>query len=150
MPNQQTIVHTECCSSPSKGYWFTILLFLLPKCPVCFVAYSSAITVCGVSSLEQPSLLDFRPLITISVGLFILALAIIRFREKSMHKWVIAIGSFGIAILAVQAYFSQFILLYYFGTVLIVLSSLLYSIRIQRFIHKSFSFVFTSKPNSNI
>ncbi len=38
----------------SPSWVFAILLFLVPKCPLCLMAYGSAITICGISSYHVP------------------------------------------------------------------------------------------------
>ena len=60
-----------------SSYLGAILLALLPKCPLCITAYSSAITLCGTSSINaQPEI----PFIQLMLAGITLTLVLINFK----------------------------------------------------------------------
>jgi len=60
----------------STSYLSTLLVILIPKCPFCIMAYSSAITVCGAQDIYMSSnnWVSFVPLLLSGVIIIIIAL----------------------------------------------------------------------------
>ena len=82
---------------PGASVLSTFLIILIPKCPFCLMAYSSAITMCGGKSIymSQNNWVSFIPLF---LGVLIMLLLIKNFRD-SRSGMAIAIAAFGTALL---------------------------------------------------
>lgn len=84
--------HCKNCKTNRKVYTFrnssflsAILIILIPKCPFCIMAYSSAITICGGQDIYMASnnWVSFIPLI-----LSVLVLLMILLNRKGARSWV--------------------------------------------------------------
>lgn len=121
-----------------------ILLALLPKCPFCFVAYSSTIMLCGkggtlVSERNFASL----PAVFISTLLCVIALFCIIFNYRDRRtKYAIALSALGSVLITLSVVVSGGLLVYYCGVLLVFCgvwlnASLLYFInKIKRAFNK--------------
>ena len=71
--------------SDKASFLSTLFIVLIPKCPLCIMAYSSAITMCGGRELylNQNNWVSYIPII---LGVVILVLIIQRF--KGLKTWV--------------------------------------------------------------
>ena len=78
--------HKVRINNPHYPLLSSLLIALLPKCPFCIMAYSSAITVCGAKSMSE-----FFPQWTswISISLSLATLGIVAWNYKGM-KTIIA------------------------------------------------------------
>lgn len=104
-------------NNPHYPFLSTLLIVMLPKCPFCFMAYTSAITMCSSKSLTE-----FSPLWTsyISISLAILTLFIVAWNYKGRKTIVacllIVIGS----LLIIQSELSSGLLPgYYWGSAML-------------------------------
>lgn len=83
---------------PSNSSWISaLLIIILPKCPFCVMAYSSAITMCGTSSLYMTgnNWVSFIPL-----GLSVMIIFTILFNWRDNRTlWSLIIASVGLALI---------------------------------------------------
>lgn len=110
------------------GLFSSLLLLLIPKCPFCFVAFSSALLICGDQGIEHSSRYFYSDITLILTALFTTAALLnILFnyrRGKSLYSLIVAgLGSIAI-ILSVTI--GGGLPLYYSGTFL-VLSGVLWN-----------------------
>ena len=101
-------------SSMSIGSF--LLMVILPKCPFCIMAYSSAITLCGGQDyyLSQNNWVSYIPSILSLIIIFLIAR-----RNKGIKTyWSLTLATLGFLLieLAHQTYLSQEF--YTFGTIL--------------------------------
>ncbi len=87
--------HCKKCNTTRKVYTFrnssffsAILIILLPKCPFCIMAYSSAITICGGQDiyLSSNNWISFIPL-----ALAVVVFSMIVLNRKGRRTWIAAI-----------------------------------------------------------
>ena len=83
------------CNTNRKVYTFrnssffsAFLIILIPKCPFCIMAYSSAITICGGQDIYMASnnWVSFIPLVLSGV-----VLGMILFNQRGTRTWIAAI-----------------------------------------------------------
>lgn len=81
----------------SLSIWSTLLIVLLPKCPLCVMAYSSALTICGGESIYMQSnnWLSFFP---IALALVIVGLIARNYRGG---RTLVALGLAGLGSVAI-------------------------------------------------
>lgn len=95
-----------------------IIIALIPKCPFCILAYSSAITMCSGKTIY-----DHTPVWTsyISIGLSVFTLAVILFNYKGL-KTIVAAGFvvLGSVFLGVSEMQTGSVSFYYTGAVLLM------------------------------
>lgn len=87
--------HCKKCNSTRKVYTFrnssffsAILIILLPKCPFCIMAYSSAITICGGQDIYMSSnnWVSYIPLVLAAIVFIMIVL-----NQKGMRTWIAAV-----------------------------------------------------------
>ena len=96
-----------------------VLIALMPKCPYCILAYSSAITMCSGSKIymQTPGLMSY---ITLGLAFLTLLFILINFRGKRTYIAASFVGVGSLLMLACQFYTFN-MAHYYTGTVLIFL-----------------------------
>lgn len=84
--------HCKKCNTTRKVYTFrnssffsAILIILIPKCPLCIMAYSSAITICGGQDIYMSSnnWVSYIPLVLAVAVIFMIA-----FNQKGLRTWL--------------------------------------------------------------
>lgn len=112
--------HTKVrTKNPHYPLLSTLLIVLLPKCPFCLLAYTSAITMCSVKSLTQhaPQWTSY-----ISIGLSVVTLLIVALNYKGMKTLVacllILMGS---SLIVQSELYSGLLTGYYWGCALVFL-----------------------------
>ncbi|MBL7770852.1 MAG: hypothetical protein JNK20_17885 [Flavipsychrobacter sp.] len=116
----------EVVPSPGKkkglGLLSGIVLAVLPKCPFCFVAFSSTLVLCGKGeSVSQSISLSSAPTILFASVFCLLAILSIALSYKdyrTRYALLVAIG--GTACIMTSVLLSGGELLYYFGVLLIM------------------------------
>lgn len=92
--------HCKSCDTANKkiavqgsSYLSALLVILIPKCPFCIMAFSSAITMCGGSHLyfQHNNWVSYLPLV---LGLVILALLVLN-RRGMRTLWALSLGVLG-------------------------------------------------------
>lgn len=103
---------SKCCSKSdfrtsfktARGisYLSTFLVILIPKCPFCIMAYTSAITVCGGQDvyLSQENWVSYIPLLLALLILFLLAFN--RKGVRTLYALVIVMTGFIFLVLTHQ------------------------------------------------
>jgi hypothetical protein len=125
-------------TGPKKqlGFLPGILLALIPKCPFCFMAYSSTMFLCGEDGTHL-SQRTFGSPATLNLTLFFCVLTILcillNYRD-SRTKYAIALATAGAVLIILSVTTAGGLPLYYFGVFLIfsgvwLNASLLYFIR---------------------
>jgi len=96
-----------------------VLIALIPKCPYCILAYSSAITMCSGSKIymQSPGLMSY---ITLGLAFMTLLFILINHRGKRTYIAALFVGVGSLLMLACQFYTFN-MTHYYTGTILIFL-----------------------------
>ncbi len=126
-----------------------ILIAILPKCPFCIAAYSSAIALCSGKKIynQDPDWTNF-----ISIALAIITLAMVLFNYRGKRTWfaasLVLMGSF--LIIQTELYTGE-LTGYYYGAGLLLLgvwanASLLYFYK--KWIVPFFNYLWTGKFES--
>ena len=123
MINTKTNLH--CCGvNKVERKWSTgsslltgILIALIPKCPYCILAYSSAITMCSGTKLymQSPGVLSYLPL---ALAFLTLLFIVLNNRGKRTIAAAVLVGTGSLLMLACEFY-SFNLSHYYIGTFLI-------------------------------
>jgi amino acid transporter len=103
------------------GFFTSFLLVILPKCPLCVIAYSSTIMLCGkeesiISSQIHSSLL--ATVITILLCLVILASLFLNYRDNR-SKYSLILAFIGTVLLVASTIWDIGPVMYYAGTAII-------------------------------
>lgn len=103
-----------------------LLIVVLPKCPVCIVAYSSAITLCGVSTPEVKTALysDIRIYLALGLGVIILACILLSFTARLAGYLALTAATLGLTFLIVHAFHPSFTQYYYLGAAALIMATL--------------------------
>ena len=102
------------------SYLSTLLVILIPKCPLCIMAYSSAITMCGTQDLYMNSnnWVSYLPLMLSSV---IIVMIVMNNRGiRTFFSMVIASAGFLMILLTHQLIITD--IYYDLGTILLILA----------------------------
>lgn len=85
--------HKKKIARPKKGAFLSllsgVLIAIIPKCPLCIFAYSSAITMCSGAKLQEESFLNVD-WFYINLFLSIVTLSLILFNYKGKKTWIAA------------------------------------------------------------
>ena len=106
--------------SSSTSLFSTVVLIILPKCPFCIMAYSSAITICGGTDmyLMSNNWVSYVPLV---LALFINLMLLFNWRgQRTLYALMIAIVGFTLISLTHQLVLSP--VFYDLGAVLLLMS----------------------------
>jgi hypothetical protein len=128
---RETYTYKKCVScaaekskakvSKKAGLFTGLLLVLLPKCPLCIIAYSSTIMLCGketsiISTQTQSSLLSTG--ITLFFCLIILVSLFFNYRDDRT-KYALALAFTGSLMLVASTIWAIGPIMYYTGTAII-------------------------------
>jgi hypothetical protein len=106
--------------SSSVSLLSTFLLIILPKCPFCIMAYSSAITICGGPDmyLMSNNWVSFVPLV---LALFISVMLLLNWRgRRTFNALLVALMGFALILLTHQLILSSGF--YNLGAMLLLMS----------------------------
>lgn len=108
------------------GLWSGFLLLLVPKCPFCFMAFSSVLVFCGEkdATLHTRSFYSSTTLILTAVFCITALVSIILYYRPGQGKYALAMVIPGITAIIFSVTIAGGIALYYSGA-LLVLSGLL-------------------------
>lgn len=114
--------HCKCTQSkvnPVKvSWWSTFLIVILPKCPFCIMAYSSAITMCGGPAMyvSENNWVSYMP---IALALVVVLMIALKFRDFRTY-FALAFSLMGtlLVILTHQTIIEA--IFYYLGTALLI------------------------------
>ena len=106
--------------SSSASLFSTVVLIILPKCPICIMAYSSAITICGGADLyfRSNNWVSYVPLV---LAVFINLMLLFNWRgQRTLYALMIAMVGFTLISLTHQLVLSP--VFYDLGAVLLLMS----------------------------
>ena len=106
--------------SSSASLFSTVVLIILPKCPICIMAYSSAITICGGTDMyfRYNNWVSYVPLV---LALFINLMFLFNWRgQRTLYALTIAMVGFTLISLTHQLVLSP--IFYDLGAVLLLMS----------------------------
>ena len=106
--------------SSSASLFSTVVLIILPKCPICIMAYSSAITICGGTDMyfRSNNWVSYVPLV---LALFINLMFLFNWRgQRTLYALTIAMVGFTLILLTHQLVLSP--VFYDLGAVLLLMS----------------------------
>ncbi len=120
----QAIESCDICT-PVSNYKFpsflSFLVLILPKCPFCFVAYTSAMTMCGSSTLVSQHI-DWAAYLSIVLSATVIYCIARNNRGQGTRKAII-ISSFGLLFVVAGIFLTENIISYYFGSILLLLAA---------------------------
>lgn len=111
--------YTQSRVNPVKvSWWSTFLIVVLPKCPFCIMAYSSAITMCGAPAIYV-SENNWGSYIPIALALVVVLMIALKFRDIRTY-FALAFSFTGtlLVILTHQTLIDA--MFYYTGTALLI------------------------------
>jgi hypothetical protein len=97
------------------------IVLILPKCPFCFVAYSSAMTICGSSSLISHHT-DWGSYFAIGLSFTVLLCLGFNYRGAGTKR-AIFLAIIGLLFVILGIYNPRFMSLYYFGSILLLIAT---------------------------
>ena len=106
--------------SSSASLFSTVVLIILPKCPICIMAYSSAITICGGTDMyfRSNNWVSYVPLV---LAFFINLMFLFNWRgQRTLYALTIAMVGFTLISLTHQLVLSP--IFYDLGAVLLLMS----------------------------
>jgi hypothetical protein len=130
--------HLKAVSSPCKSEQtfasrypavFGFIILILPKCPFCLVAYSSAITLCGTSTLITRTThhAGGGAYIALLMGVVIASCILFTNKNKSYYSVALAMAFTGLLLLSIGIFKTDAMLFYYSGAALLVMATFIYS-----------------------
>jgi hypothetical protein len=125
----------------------TLLLLALPKCPICVVAYSGAITMCGVSTLTTTTFnqyYDARIYLALVFSTIFIIYLVRSYFNKRHRIFPLLAASSGFLFLVIQSLLEGSAY-YYIGGGLSLVATLFLRSPLRNFISKIFSRL-QSKP----
>ena len=132
-------------ASPQRdaGLWSGLLLLLVPKCPFCFMAFSSVLVFCGEkdAGLHSRNFYSLTTLILTAVFCVTALVSIILYYRPGQGRYALAMAIPGILAIIFSVTMAGGITLYYSGA-LLVLSGLVRNSGLWSFSEKIF---FTKK-----
>jgi hypothetical protein len=128
-------------STKSAGIWSGILLLLIPKCPFCFMAFSSVMVFCGGKDILYGSRTFFSATTLILTAIFCLTalLSIIIYYRRGRGKYALMLAITGITLLILSVTLIGGLTLYYMGA-LMLMAGLLRNSGLWPFIQNKLNF----------
>ncbi len=97
-----------------------VLIIIIPKCPFCIMAYSSAITMCGGPDMYMQGN-NWVSYIPIFLAVFIIVMLLLNYRDVRT-KYAIAMAFIGLIFVLLTHQTILTSTFYYYGTVLLMFS----------------------------
>jgi hypothetical protein len=106
-----------------------ILILVLPKCPFCLIAYSSAITLCGTSTLITHTThhIVMGALVALGLGLIIITCLLITYRSNPQPALSVTVAFCGLVLIGIAIFKMDAMPYYFAGAGLMVIATLIYS-----------------------
>jgi hypothetical protein len=104
------------------------VLLLLPKCPLCVVAYSSAVTLCGTSTLvtHTANHRDWGAYVALSMCICITTCILLANRTKQSIQAALIMAISGTLLVAAGIWLANIWVLYYAGAAFLLLATLIF------------------------
>jgi peptidoglycan/LPS O-acetylase OafA/YrhL len=104
-----------------------LIVLILPKCPACLVSYTSAMTLCGSTTLVAyvTHETDIKAYLALALGLMIVGSILFAFRRGRRVHLALALALGGESLLGVSLLLNESLPYYYTGATLLVLATLL-------------------------
>jgi len=105
------------------------VIFILPKCPFCFVAYSSAVTLCGTSTLITHTTrhTDWGAYIALAMGITITSCIFFTNKKKQYRGMALIMALCGMLLLSIGIFKTDAMICYYIGAALLVMATFIYN-----------------------
>jgi len=109
-------------TAKSAGILSGFFLLLIPKCPFCFMAFSSVMIFCGGKDAVYGSRTFFSATTLILTAIFCLTalLSIIIYYRRSRGKYALMLAIPGIIVLILTVTFIGGLMLYYLGALMLM------------------------------
>jgi hypothetical protein len=132
----------------AAGLWSGLFLLFVPKCPFCFMAFSSVMVFCGKNSTGQSPRTFHSTTTLILTAIFCLTalLSMIVYYRPAHGKYALLLAIPGIAALICSVTEMGGMSLYYFGA-LLVMAGLLRNSGLWTFVQGKFTF--RKNPRTN-
>lgn len=104
-----------------------LVVLILPKCPACIVSYTSAMTLCGSTTLTPyiTHETDIKAYLALALGLLIVGSILYAFSRGRRVHLSLPTAMCGQMLLVVSLFQDQHLTYYYAGAVLLIVSTLL-------------------------
>ena len=105
------------------------IILLLPKCPLCVVAYSSAITLCGTSTLITHTThhTDWGSYVALGMSVIIIVCILLSYRTKKNNAISLITALCGVLLICAGIFKADAMACYYIGATLLVMATFIYS-----------------------
>ena len=152
--------HPITVSSPGKSAnaftnrypsFLGLIILLLPKCPLCVVAYGSAITLCGSSSLITHTASHPGPgaYFAFSLGILVTGCILFSLRSARDGGFALMTSLCGMVVLGLGLFSQGTMTCYYAGALLLVFASLTHNGSVRKIIEGFRNLLlFTRKENT--
>jgi hypothetical protein len=101
--------------------FLSFLVLILPKCPFCFVAYTSAMTMCGSSTLISQHI-DWAAYLSIALAAIVIFCIARNYRGKGTLR-ALLLALTGITMVAMGIFLPKNINSYYIGSILLLFAA---------------------------
>lgn len=99
----------------------SFLVLILPKCPFCFVAYTSAITMCGSSTLVSQHI-DWAAYLSLALGSIVIFCIARNYRGQGTLR-ALFLAIIGIAFVSAGIFLAENFKFYYIGSFLLLIAA---------------------------
>jgi hypothetical protein len=120
----QAVESCDVCTPTSQFKYpslLSILILILPKCPFCFVAYTSAMTMCGSSALVSQHL-DWAAYLAISLAIIVVFCIARNYRGIGTSRALI-LAIVGLLFVLSGLFQTENIISYYIGSILLLIAA---------------------------
>lgn len=115
---------------------FSLIILILPKCPLCIAAYSGAVAICGVTPLitHHESSIDWRVYVALGISIMITGCILFTYRARAYYIATIIMALCGMLLVCIglapkstELFRTDVIACYYAGASLLVAAVFIYS-----------------------